>query len=131
MAKKPVKAKTTCEQGGAEKLPDQITVAKGDTITFESWVCNGAGVVWLWIDEKPSTTNPTMTFTDQSTGPTPLALESGTHELTWMLASPSAAWQWRSQITTADPAGVARVRVLHRMKAPMTAPSAKVKAVVQ
>ena len=123
MAKKPAKApETTCEQGGVAKVPDQITVAKGHTITFESWVCKGAGEVRLWIDPPAQLGDATMVFHKQSTGPTPLPLKTGKHWLLWMMASPSPDWQWRSQITTTDAAATTTVRALHRMTAATTNP---------
>lgn len=124
---------TACEQGGAEKLPDQITVKTGEKITFESWICKGAGEVRLWIDPPAQLGDPTTVFHSQATGPTLLALKPGTHWLLWMMLSPSDAWQWRSEIATTDGAGKTTVRVRHRMKAATTIPPAlaSVEVIVQ
>lgn len=115
---------TNCELGGPEKLPDQITVTSGETITFESWICKGAGEVRLWIDPPPQMGNPTAVFHKQSTGPQVLELGPGTHQLIWLMLSPSSGWQWRSEIATTNAAGTKTVRALHRMTAAGTIPPA-------
>lgn len=124
MAKKPIAPQTICEQGGPEKLADEITIGPADSVLLESWLCTGAGEVRVWVDPPAQLGAPDYVIHDHGTGPIKIGvLPPGDHWILWMLLSPSENWVWRSEISV-ERDGVKLLGARHRMRAANVLPPA-------